>query len=106
VILSPASAANLDLTGFDFVDVTPDPVFPGLNGPNQRMFAAVKVLGGVLVLRRIAAIYLSAGQAQPQVDPGVAHLHAFLTDPRAGVLKFDLIQMRTFARHSYLPVNG
>jgi hypothetical protein len=33
-----------------FVNVTPDPVFTGLNGTNERMLGAMEVLGCVLVL--------------------------------------------------------
>jgi hypothetical protein len=37
------------------------------------------MLGGVFVLRRIATTHVSATQAEPQVNPGVAHLQAFFT---------------------------
>jgi hypothetical protein len=41
------------------------------------MFRVLMVLRGVLVLRRIAASDMAAGQAQTKVHPGVAHLEAF-----------------------------
>jgi hypothetical protein len=37
------------------------------------------MLGGVFVFRVIAASHMAAGLTQPQMDPGVAHLQAFLT---------------------------
>jgi hypothetical protein len=47
----------------ELIHVTPDPRFSRLNGTHQRMFAAMKVLGGVLVLRRIATAHVPALQA-------------------------------------------
>jgi hypothetical protein len=93
---------TLNLTGFDFVDVTPDPALSRLNGSYQGMFAAVKMLGGMFILRRVTATNLPAAQAQPQMDPGVAHLHTFLADPDTGGCEFYLVQMSAFARHCYL----
>ena len=39
------------LAGFHFIDVTPDPGLTRFIGPDQRMLAAMKMLGGMLVLR-------------------------------------------------------
>src|SRR5215475_11172972 len=38
----------------------------------------MKMLGGVLVLRRVTASHVPALHAQPQMHPGVAHLQALL----------------------------
>src|SRR5205807_9542121 len=38
--------------------------------------------GGVLVLRRVAAADVAALEAEAEVDPGVAHLQAFLAAVR------------------------
>jgi len=38
----------------------------------------VKVFGGVLVLGGIATTDMTATQALPQMDPGIAHFQAFL----------------------------
>jgi hypothetical protein len=42
------------------------------------MLGLEEVLGGVLVLGGITAAHVSAGEALPQMDPGIAHLQAFL----------------------------
>jgi hypothetical protein len=41
------------------------------------MGGLVKMLGGVLVLRGIAAAHVTALEAKPQVDPGIAHFQTF-----------------------------
>jgi hypothetical protein len=46
-----------------FIDIAPAPVFARFERFNQRMFGLMKVLGGVFVLRRIAAAHMSADQA-------------------------------------------
>lgn len=60
--------------------ITPSPVLARLGGDDHRMTRTVKVLGGVLVLRAIAAVHPTAGLAGTQVNPGVALLHTFLAD--------------------------
>src|SRR5271170_4095448 len=72
----------------DLVDVAPDPVLAGLERLHQRVARRVEVLRGVLVGRGVAAVDLPAGQAQAQVHPGAADLHA-LAAPR-GCLRIDL----------------
>jgi hypothetical protein len=62
----------------------------------------VEVLGGVLVLRGIAASDVSAFEAHPQVNPGVPGFYAVLANALVGLGKFDLIQVRAFPRHCSL----
>jgi hypothetical protein len=69
----------------DFVEVAPHPIFTRLQGSDNRMLRRVKVLGGVFVLGRIATADVAAFQAQPQMDPGIAHLEAFFTTGRLGL---------------------
>lgn len=57
------------------------------------MLAAVEVLRGVFILRRITAADMSAFQAQPQMDPGVSHFHAVFTNVLVGGCNADLIEM-------------
>jgi hypothetical protein len=59
------------------------------------MLRAMKVLGRVFVLRRVAAAHMAAFQAQTQMDPGVTHLQAFLAATRVRSDRTDLIEMRT-----------
>jgi hypothetical protein len=62
------------------------------------MFGLVKVLGGVFVLRRIAAADVAAGEAQAQVDPGVAHLQTFFAAFGLRFYVVNLVEVRT-GRH-------
>jgi hypothetical protein len=59
------------------------------------MGGLVEVLGGVLVLRGIAAAYVTALQAKPQVDPGITHLQALFTAFSTGGDFTDLLHMCT-----------
>jgi len=63
------------------------------------MFHFLEVLGRMLVFRRVAAAYVAAGEAQAQVHPSIAHLHAFFADTLAGCLDFDLIEVRASVMH-------
>jgi hypothetical protein len=48
---------------FDLIHVTPNPGLPRFNGTNQRVLGFVEMLGGVLVLGRIATTDVPANQA-------------------------------------------
>jgi hypothetical protein len=61
----------------------------------------------VPVFRGIAAAHVPAGKAEPQVDPGVASLHAVFTNVRVGFRDLDLICMLTLhlrLRKAFLPM--
>ena len=60
------------------------------------------MLGGVLVLGRVATAHMSTSEAQAQVNPPVARLNAVLADMRVGVLDFDLVQVGACFRHRFL----
>jgi hypothetical protein len=60
------------------------------------MLGRVKMLGRVLILRRIAAPDVAANEAQAQMHPSVAHLQAFLATARVRVHVVDLIEMCAF----------
>jgi hypothetical protein len=55
----------------------------------------MEVAGGVLVWRRIAAAYVPADHAHPQVNPATAVLEAFLTALRFWGYLLDLIAVGT-----------
>ena len=61
----------------------------------------VKVLGRVLVLRRITTPHMSARQTQAQMHPRIAHLDAFFANTYVGVLNFNLVEMRTLILHGF-----
>lgn len=63
------------------------------------MMEAVKVLGGMLVARRIAAPDVAAGETEPQMDPGVAHLQTFFAAVGVRLHVVDLVEMSAF-RHT------
>ena len=57
------------------------------------MFAAMEVLRGVFILRRIATADMPAFQAQPQMDPGVSNFHAVFTNMLVRRCNADLSEM-------------
>jgi hypothetical protein len=84
---------SADLPGREFVDITPNPGFSGFNRAHERVLGMMKMLGGVLVFRRITAADIAALQTQPQMNPGVAHLYAFFARVVAGAGELDLIEV-------------
>lgn len=80
---------------FEFVDVAPAPGLAGLERLHDRMFAAVKVFGGVFIFRGVATADMAALQAQPQVYPSVARLQALLATLGTRRDLLDLVQMLT-----------
>jgi hypothetical protein len=60
------------------------------------MFGRVKMLGGVLVLRRIAASDVATNHAQSKVHPLVAQLQALLAAFGMRLHVLNLIQVLTF----------
>ena len=67
------------------------------------MVGRVKVFGGVLVLRGIAAANVPADEAETQMNPAIACLETILAAVRAWSDLLDLIEMRAvFRSHSLL----
>jgi hypothetical protein len=62
----------------------------------------VEMLGGVLVLGRVATAHMSTAEAQAQVYPGVARLNAVLANMLIGFCDFDLVQVGACFRHCFL----
>jgi hypothetical protein len=94
--------SSYKFAGLDLVHVTPDPGFSRLDRANQRMERFVEVLGGVLVLGRIATADVSTGEAKTQVDPRIASLGTVFTHMLVGFSDFDLIKVGAFFRHRFL----
>jgi hypothetical protein len=63
------------------------------------MLGLVKVLGGVLVFRRVAAADMAAFQTQSQVDPRVVHFEALLAAFAARIDLLNFILMGTSLGH-------
>jgi hypothetical protein len=59
----------------------------------------VEVLGGVLVLGRIAAAHVSAGQAKTQMDPVIADLQAIFAAVGGWFDLVNLVEMSALGGH-------
>src|ERR1039457_3026214 len=97
-ILLPAgprvrTASVAQLTGYEVIDIAPDPGLAWFDGADQGMFRRVEVTGGVLVPGVVAATYMPAQHTEPEVDPGVAHLETLLATLLRGMRDLDLIEM-------------
>jgi hypothetical protein len=67
------------------------------------MLGAVEVLGGMLVLGRVATADMTALETQAKVNPGVACLNAVLADVRVGFGELYLIKMIASIGHDDTP---
>jgi hypothetical protein len=94
--------SDLQFAGLDFVDITPNPRFSGLDGTDQRVMIFMKMFGGVLVFRGVAAPNLAACQAKSKMYPGIACFDALLANMFGGLFDLDLVEMAAFARHRFL----
>jgi hypothetical protein len=92
-------ALNLDL-----IHVTPPPIFAWFKGLNDGVLGCMKMLGGMFVLGGIAATDVATLEAQPEVNPRVAHLQAFLASFCARMHFTNRIQMRAHRIwHDFVP---
>jgi len=72
------------LAQINLVHVAPAPVLARLERLHDGVLALMEVLGGVLVLGRITAADVAAGETFSEMDPAIAHLQAFLAALPAG----------------------
>ena len=77
----------------DLVDVAPFPMLTRLQGCDDRVMGLVEMLRRVLVLRRIAASDVTAGEAESKMDPGITCLQALLAPLAARYDLPDLVEM-------------
>src|SRR5437867_6970354 len=98
--LSRSSELHVDL-----VDVAPAPAFPRLERGDDRMPGLLEMLGGVLVLRVVAASDVPARPAQAKVHPAVSHCEAFLATIGAGHGGLHGFQMSASGRHHSPPIH-
>src|SRR6266480_6907858 len=75
--VSPSALRSSELH-LDLVDVAPAPALPRLERGDDRMPGLLEMLGGVLVLRVVAASDVPARPAQAKMHPGVSRGEAFL----------------------------
>src|SRR6266705_2244010 len=83
----------------ELVDKAPAPALPRLEGGDDRMPGLLEMLGGVLVLRFVAAADMPARPAQAKMHPGVSGGEAFLAAARVGRVRLYRLQMRAPRRH-------
>jgi len=88
----------------DLIDVAPAPVFAGLERLYDRVAGGVKVPGGMLVLRGIAAANMPAFEAETQVYPRIADFQTILTPIGARCDLLYLIKMCTYLCHKIILV--
>jgi hypothetical protein len=102
-LLQPDESAFSSEIQFNFIHVTPAPIFPRLKRFYDRVLRFMKMFCGVLVLGAVAAAHMATLQAQSQVHPGVAHFQTLLA-PLRGLWLYRpyLVQMSTF-RHLFSP---
>jgi hypothetical protein len=98
----------VDCSGLDYyvIDVAVAPVFSGLEGLDNWVPSVVEVLSRVSVIRFIAATYVPARQAFPEMYPLVPGPEAFLAALGGGNYAFSyLISVCTLLspEHLYLP---
>src|SRR5687768_18515902 len=82
------------------IDVTPAPVFAGLERTDDGVLRGVEVFGRVLVLGGVAAADVAADSTDAEVDPLVAELEALLAAVRRARRKVaDLVSMGAAVAH-------
>ena len=86
----------------DFVDVTPAPPFRRIIALDNRVTGGVKMLGGVLVGRLVAAAHMAAGAADPQMQPAVTRFQALFAARSARNDVADASDMFAMGCHALL----
>jgi hypothetical protein len=77
----------------EFVGVAPHPVFTRFEGTNDGVLGVAIVGGGMFVFGGVATSDVSAGKAEAQVNPRVAHFKAFLATFTAGSDFMNLVEV-------------
>ena len=72
------------------IHIAPPPSLARLHRAHDRVRRVVEMRRRVLVLRRVAARDVTADQALPQVNPGIARFHAVLANVSRHRDRFDL----------------
>ena len=88
---------------FEFIDVTPAPIFSGLDRSHDGMRGRMEVFRGVFIFGRIATTDMPAAQAQAKVHPPIARFQTLFTTSGARFDILDLIEMRAVS-HGFPPV--
>ena len=86
--------------------IAPQPALMRLRRGDHRMACRVVMLRGVLVFGGITAADVAAGQASPQMYPGIAHGYTFCTDMGLGWNVFAVCEMFADCHDSSRPRSG
>src|SRR5487761_392517 len=87
----------------ELVHITPAPVLPGLDRGDDRVACRVEMLRAVLILRIVATADVTAGPAEPKVNPGVTQLEPLFAAARAGQRRLDRAEVTAPSFHTSLP---
>src|SRR5881396_943265 len=90
---------------FEFIDVTPAPIFSGLDRSHDGMRGRMEVFRGVFIFGRIATTDVPAAQAQAKVHPPIPHFQTLFTTSGARFDILDLIEMGAVS-HGFPPFSG
>jgi hypothetical protein len=77
------------------INVTPEPIFAGLERLHQRMVSRMEVPASVLILRRVTTANVSTGEAEAQMYPGITRFQTILTATSVRRDLTYLAEMRT-----------
>jgi hypothetical protein len=88
----------LQLRDHHLINITPAPVLSGLKRFDDGMIRLVKVLCGMFILGGVAAADMAADHTQAQMNPIIAHFHAFLTAQATRRDVLHLIEVRALIR--------
>jgi hypothetical protein len=86
-----------------FIDIAPTPPLRRIVALDHRVLGGVKMLGRVLVRRVVTAADVTAGAADPQMQPLAAAFEAFLAAERARRDAADAGDVGAAFCHSVVP---
>lgn len=92
-----------DVLPADLVDITPAPIFAGLERLNDRVLRFMEMFGCVLIFGGVATADVAADKAEAQMHPAIATRQAFRTTGRARRDVAYLISMCTVF-HLFYPL--
>ena len=95
----PSGASTLQ---HHLVNVAPRPGLAGLERAHDGVMGLVEMPGGVFVLGGVTATHVPAAQAQPEMNPAVARLEAFLAASSAGMNFPDHFHVRASLCHGHI----
>jgi hypothetical protein len=87
----------------DFVQIAPHPMLARLLRSHDRMMRSAKVLGCVLVFGGVTTAYVSAGETDAEMDPGVTDFQAVFATGSTRRNLADLFQVGAGGHRVHAP---